>query len=432
MSKKMMLENGVTMLVDEIESSGAVSLGAWIELGSRDEKEGEQGFAHLIEHMLFKGTERRSAYDIAAQVDSFGGEINGSTSKENTYYFVNVASDHWRDALDILLDMYFRSSFRSVEFERERLIVLDEINMAMDDPEDYVGELYFRAMWGEHPLGLPVFGNRENIATLSLHDLVQFHHAHYPKRGLILSVAGNITADSFRMGVEELFEKRGYLNGSMSEKPLRGKPRAAYENLRETRDITQVHVLCGVEAFGYADDRRFALTLLNIILGSSFSSRLFQRIREELGLCYSVSTSAINYSDCGEFGIGFSTSLENLPRVLEEIDLELTNVIRNGIKDDELERAKDKFRGNYILAKESIEWKMIRMALQEMLYGRLIPYDQTLSRIEAVEPKHIEEVVQLLFRERQFNFASVGPYQHEARIRDFRYSFSPSLPHTAQ
>ena len=424
MSKKVVLQNGVTLLVDEIGASGAVSLGAWIDLGSRDENDGERGYAHMIEHMLFKGTEKRSAYDIAAQVDTFGGEINGSTSKENTYYFVNVAAGHWRDALEILLDMYFRSSFRSAEFERERLIVLDEINMAVDDPEDYVGELYFRAMWGEHPLGLPVLGNRQSIAAVSLEDLVNFHRCRYSRRGLILSIAGNITAEAFKKGVEDLFEERGYLNGKMIEKPVRGKPRAWNKNFRETRDITQVHVLCGVEAFGYADELRFALTLLNIVLGSSFSSRLFQRIREEKGLCYSVSSMAINYSDCGEFSIGFSTSLENLPRVLEEIDSELRDVVKRGIHRKELERAKDKFRGNYILAKESIEWKMIRMAMQEMLYGKLIPYDQTLSRIEEVTPEHIEAVVQLLFRERNFNFASVGPPQHEAHMRDFQFSFS--------
>ena len=424
MSKKIVLQNGVTLLVDEIKTSSAVSLGAWIDLGSRDESSGELGYAHMIEHMLFKGTEERSAYDIAAQIDTFGGEINGSTSKENTYYFVNVASEHWLDALDILLDMYFRSCFRNAEFERERFIVLDEINMALDDPEDYVGELYFQAMWGEHPLGLPVLGSRESIASVTLEDLVHFHRCHYSKRSLILSIAGDISAEAFKRGVEDLFERRGYLNGDTREKPVRSKPQALNRNLRETRDITQVHVFCGVEAFGYADERRFALTLLNIILGSSFSSRLFQRIREEKGLCYAVSTTAINYSDCGEFSIGFSTSPENLPCVLHEIDSELVDVLENGIHERELERAKDKFRGNYILAKENIEWKMIRMAMQEMLYGRLIPYDQTLKRIEEVTSEHIESLTQLLFNERSFSFASVGPPQHEAHIRGFQFSFT--------
>jgi predicted Zn-dependent peptidase len=426
MSKKTVLENGVTLLVDEIQSSGAVSLGAWIDLGSRDENVDEQGYAHLVEHMLFKGTRRRSAYDIAAQVDSFGGEINGSTSKENTYYFVNVAAEHWFDALDILLDMYFESSFKNAEFERERLVVLDEINMSIDDPEDYVGELYFRAMWGDHPLGLPVLGNRESISSVSLKDLVGFHHSHYGSRGLILSIAGDITADAFKKGVEDLFRERAYVNGETTQNSLRSKPYALNKSFRETRDISQVHILCGVEAFGYTHELRYPLTLLNIILGSSFSSRLFQRIREEKGLCYSVSSMAINYSDCGEFSIGFSTSPENLPRVLEEIDSELLNVLKHGVHGSELERAKDKFRGNYILAKESIEWKMIRMAMQEMLYGKLIPYDQTLKRIEEVYPEHIEEVVQLLFKERSFNFASIGPPKHENIMKNFQFSFSPS------
>jgi predicted Zn-dependent peptidase len=425
MSKKIVIDNGVTLLVDEILTSGAVSLGVWIDLGSRDESDNERGYAHMIEHMLFKGTGKRNAYDIAAQIDSFGGEINGSTSRENTYYFVNVAAGHWLDALDILLDMYFKSSFRKAEFERERLIIFDEINMAIDDPEDYVGELFSRAMWGEHPLGLPVLGDRESIGSVSLEDVVGFHRRHYSRRGLILSVAGNITVGTFKEGVESLFHERGYLNGKITEGPKRNKPRAWDKNFTELRDITQVHVLCGVEAFGYADESRFPLTLLNMVLGSSFSSRLFQRIREKKGLCYSVSSMAINYSDCGEFSVGFSTSPENLPVVLDEIDSELKDVVKRGIRRKELERAKDKFRGNFILAKESIEWKMIRMAMQEMLYGKLIPYDETLSRIECVTSEDIEEVVHTLFRERSFSFASVGPPIHEAHVKDFRFSFSP-------
>ena len=425
MSEKIVLENGVTLLVDEIPTSGAVSLGAWIDLGSRDENNGERGHAHVIEHMLFKGTGKRSAYDIAAQIDTFGGEINGSTSKENTAYYVNVAAEHWSDALDILLDMYFDSSFRESEFERERLVILDEINMSIDDPEEYVGDLFSRAMWGDHALGLPVLGNPESIGSMTLQDAVQFHQCHYRRRGLILSVAGRITAGAFRKEVERLFHERGYRNGNGIEKRAHSKPEGVGKTITEVRDINQVHVLCGVEAYGYRDASRFPMILLNMVIGNSFSSRLFQRIREEKGLCYSIASIATNYSDSGELSIGFSTSPEKLQRVLDEIDKELGDVVKRGIRPSELDLAKDKFRGNYILAKESIEWKMIRMAMQEILFGKLIPYDETLKRIENVTLEDIGEIVHTLFRERRFSFASIGPPVHENLAKDFRFSFSP-------
>jgi predicted Zn-dependent peptidase len=425
MPEKRVLDNGVILLVDEIPTSRALSIGLWIDLGSRDERDDESGFAHVLEHMLFKGTRRRSAFDIACQIDSFGGEINGSTGKENTYYFVDVAAEHWQESLDILFDMYFNSSFKVDEFQREQQVILDEINMAIDDPEDYVGDLFSRALWGDLPLGRPVLGNRERVASMSRSEALRFYREHYRRRGLIVSVAGRIDARSLTAEIERQFRKRGYKNGSGALRGPRARPKSHTARCVEVRDITQVHVICGVEGFGSGDDGRFPLMLLNIILGSSISSRLFQSIREEKGLCYSIASNTVQYSDAGEFNIGFSTSRENLPRVLEEVDRELVSLVRGNVRKEELDLAKEKVRGSFILGAENIEWKMIRMAMQEMLYGELIPYDETLRRIAMVELDDVERVAHELLVERQFSMASIGPPGHDAFIRQLRFS----LPH---
>jgi len=425
MSRKIITDSGVKLLIEDIPSSGAVSLGVWIDLGSRDEDDDERGLAHVIEHMLFKGTGERSAFDIALQIDSYGGEINGSTDKENTSYFVNVAAEHWKEALDILLDMYFNSSFNRNEFQRERLVILDEINMAIDDPEDYVGELFSRALWGDHPLGLPVLGNKETIVSLKRSDVLQFYRRHYRRSGLIVSVAGRVDSESFRSEVERQFREGRYTNGVGAMNSARKKPRSQAVTCTEVRDISQVHVICGVEGYGSRDEHRFSIMLLNMIIGNSFSSRLFQRIREEKGLCYSISSNTITYSDAGEFSIGFSTSPENLPKVLDEIDRELRNVVTGGIRSEELELAKDKVRGNFVLGMESIEWKMVRMAMQEMLYGKLIPHEETVERINAVTIDDVAQVVEELFQNRVFSIASIGPPGHDAFVDQFRFSFSP-------
>jgi predicted Zn-dependent peptidase len=427
MPSKILTDSGATLLVDNIPTSGAVSLGLWLDLGSRDESDRERGLAHVIEHMLFKGTGRRSAYDIASEIDSYGGEINGSTGKESTYYYVDVAAEHWKEALDILLDMYFSSSFDRGEFQKERFVILDEIDMAIDDPEDFVGELFSLALWGEHPLGLPVLGNRESIVSLKRSDILRFYRRFYRKSALIISIAGRIDPSSFHAEVERLFRIRRFRNGNGRRGPVRSKPTSLTATHTEVRDISQVHVICGVEAYGSRDEKRFALLLLNTIIGNSFSSRLFQRIREEKGLCYVISSSTINYSDTGEFTLGFSMSPENLPKVLDEVNLELKSLLHAGVRPDELVLAKDKARGNFVLNMESIEWKMIRMAMQEMLFGKLIDRDDMLTRINRVTLDDLAEVMDELFKKRAFSFASIGPPGHDAFIRQFNFSFSPPV-----
>jgi predicted Zn-dependent peptidase len=409
MSEKIVLDNGTTLLLEYVPSSEAVSIGLWINLGSRDEEPHEHGCAHFTEHMLFKGTKNRSPFDIALEIDSLGGEINGVTGKENTYYYVNVAAEHYRRALDVLLDMFFNSLFSVRDFETERGIILDEIILSMDDPEDFLNELFSRTLWDNHPIALPVMGEIGDIENLSCETLLSFYKNHYTMEKLIISAAGNLQMKDFKRAAEELLLLYGHKSPPIPIEVNRIKPTPHLKSSIEDRQVEQVYFMCGSEAFGYHDERRYAMILLNMIIGSSFSSRLFQRIRERMGLCYSVSSGFSSFSDTGEFTISFSCSVSKLPFVIEAMVKELKLIAEGDVSREELERAKDRFYGNYILSKESVEWKMVKMAAQEIIYGAPIPFSITLEKIKSVTIDDITALAEDFFKGRSFSFASVGP-----------------------
>jgi predicted Zn-dependent peptidase len=423
MSKKIVISKNLVLLIDPIKTSEAFSAGLWLNLGSRDEKDHEHGFAHFTEHMLFKGTKKRSHYDIALEIDSVGGEINGATGKENTYCYVNIASEYLKKALDILTDMYFNSSFKEKEFENERRIILDEIDMSIDDHDDYVFELFTRTLWKNMPFGLSVMGEKKDIQDVSIKGLRNFYKKNYHSCRMILSAAGRFSENELQREAESMLK---YLNGENEAKYIheeRDKPVPTTGACIQCRDIEQVYFVCGREGYSYRDENRFGMALLNMILGSSFSSRLFQKVREKRGLCYSIASSLTCYSDVGEFTIGFSTSMKNLPFVLDAINNELKLFKGGDIKQEELERAKGRYKGNYILAKENIEWKMVKMALQEMAYGRLIPYDETLKKVESVTLEDLNRMAGDVFNGDRFSFASVGPSGQEKYLKDYHFSF---------
>jgi len=423
MAEKYTLDNGAVLLLDPIETSEAVSIGIWLNVGSRDEREDEHGLAHFTEHMLFKGTPRRSHYDIALEVDSVGGEINGATGKEHTYYFINAASEHASKACDILTDLCLNSSFDEEEFEKERHVILDEIDMAFDDPDDYVSELYSGVLWGREPFGLPVIGNREEILQVQLADLKRFYRTNYLAGQLVVSLAGKMDREAMVERVERLLEPYEANRGDPAIPGVRSKPEPHTGRNVSHRDIEQVYFLCGREGYSYRNENRYALALLNSIFGNCLSSRLFQRVRERMGLCYSIASSTMSFSDVGEFAVSFSTSVKNLSRVLDAVNGEL-KLVRNGdVTQEELETAKRRFKGNYMLAKESNEWKMAKMAMQELFFGRLIPYDETLRKIEAVSLVDVNRVAQDLFSARTFSIASVGPEDQQKYLDGFQFSF---------
>jgi predicted Zn-dependent peptidase len=423
MSEKIVFDNGPVLLYDDIPSSKAVSVGLWLNLGSRDENIDEHGFSHFTEHMLFKGTDKRGYYDIAQEIDSKGGDINGITGKESTNYYVNISSEYLRLALDILFDMFFHSSFDREEFEKERLVILDEIELSFDDHDEHVSDIFSKLLWGEHSLGLPVIGEGKSIKKARIEDLRNFYKKNYIPPRAIISVAGRIDGLKLHQEVELLLEKI-YAESVMEfSSNKREPPVPKTGGITVNRNVEQIYFICGRDSYSYSDENRYAFALLNIILGSSFSSRLFQRIRENKGLCYFISSTSASYYDTGEFTINFSTSVKNFPKVLEALDEELKLIKRGDIKKVELENAKGRYRGNYILAQESNEWKMTKMALQQIMFGRLIPYDETLRKIERVTLDDLNRIALELFYGENFGFSCIGPKGIEKCLDNFRFTF---------
>jgi predicted Zn-dependent peptidase len=429
MQKKIDINDSTTLLIDPIPASDAFSFGLWLNIGSRDEKDFEHGFTHFTEHMLFKGTKRRSHYDIALEIDSVGGEINGATGKENTYYYVNIAADHFKKTISVLADMYFNSHFRKKEFEKERMVILDEIDMFRDDNDDYVFELFSRKHWKNMSFGLPVIGEKEGIKAATLADLKKYYRSNFFPGPVILSAAGKFKELEMCKEIEKHFKKPGL--SSMDTGTVVGtgtvnrreKPISSPGTRILNRNTEQVHFICGREGYSYKNEERFGLALLNMIIGGSISSRLFQKIREKKGFCYSISSSSVCYTDIGEFTVSFSTSVKNLPYVLDLLDKELTLIKKGDIRQDELDRAKSRYKGYYILSKENIEWKMVKMAVQCMVYGRLIPYDETLRKVERVSLEDLNDIAGNIFNSKSFSFASIGPEGHGKYIENNRFSF---------
>ncbi len=423
MSEKIVIDGGPVLLVDTIDSSASVSIGIWINVGSRDEGREEHGFSHFIEHMLFKGTRTRSAYDIALRIDQLGGEINGVTGKENTDYYVNVASQHYTVALDILIDMFCNAAFRKEDFTNEKLVILNEIDLSADDPEDSAGDLFSRTLWGNSSFGLPVLGERSDIKNTSSEKLFGYYRRNYRPRDMVVSAAGHIEAEECRRELEGIIGSIDCPADEETETCARVAPKPERRTAVSEREIEQVYFVCGTDTYGYRDERRYPLMLLNTIVGGSLSSRLFQNIREKTGLCYSIASGVNGFSDCGEFTIYFSTTLDNVSPVLDLLNREIRRIKKGDIGGEELSMAKEHFKGSYILASENVEWKMVRMALQEIMYGRLIPYNETLIKVESVSLDDLYETVDSVLNGTVFSFASVGPQGHGSKLKGFSFSF---------
>jgi len=416
--EKIHLQSGVTLLIDPVPGSEVVSVGLWLNRGSRDEGPDERGYTHFTEHMLFKGTRKRNALDIALEIDEMGADINGATGHEHTSFFVNSARIFLDRAVEILADMYLNSIFDRSEFDKEKLVILGEIGMSMDDPEDYVNQMFSRLIWPGHGLGTPVMGREADVRSVTLEGIRTFYRECYGTDRLILSAAGGLDPDKFAKAAEKWFP-----DSRETPRYPRKKPAPGSGCLTECREIEHVYFLCGTEAYGYGDERRYQLLLLNMVLGSSLSSRLFQRIREDRGLCYAISSMASSFSDSGEFTINFSASPENLRPVLDELNKQIGLVMRSGIEEEELDRAKRRFFGNYTLARESVEWKMTRMAVQEMVFGRIFHYDEIMEKINRVTVSQIHAVARDLFHAPDFCFASLGPDAQNGVLDDFNFDF---------
>ncbi len=409
------LDSGLTVLAEEHDQR-PLSLGLWVRVGGRDEPKERCGASHFLEHLLFKGTEKRTAFQIAEEIDALGGAINGVTHKEYTLYYVDVLAEHLERAMDILTDLVQHPLLRPEDMERERGVILEEIRLVEDTPQDKVFDLFAEQIWqGEHPLAWPILGTEESVRRLRREDLLEQFKLYGPGN-FILAAAGGIKFERLLELAQRMLDSPRGASHSQLQPPERRPPRVRRHFHIEDRDSQQAHLCLGVEALPRGDERRYALEVLNAILGSGMSSQLFKRIREELGLAYAVFSTVSYYVDSGLFVIYIGTEPGKAPQAVE-VALEEVEHLKQPVSEERLHLAKEKLKGNLLLGLESSHARMVRLGLGE-IYGQHQPVEEVLRKIEAVTVEQVQEVAQLLFS-RGLSLTAIGPGEPLQALQGF-------------
>jgi predicted Zn-dependent peptidase len=387
------LANGLRVLSESLPDLPSITVGIWVENGSRYELVEQAGISHFLEHLFFKGTERRTAAQIAEEIDAVGGVLNAFTGKEYTCYYAKVLPDHLPLALDLLADIFTHSSFPSEEIDRERAVVLQEISQVEDTPDDYVHELFNRAFWPGHPLARPIAGSPATVSRLGREDFLGFLAERYRPDRVIVAAAGSLRHDALCEVVER---ELGHLRGT-GQPVATTVPHPAAGLWHHEKSLEQVHLCFGTPGLAQIDDDRYAGHLLSTALGGGMSSRLFQEIRERRGRAYSVYSFLCSYLDAGYFGIYVGTSAEWTREVVQVVRDELRRVATSGLAPDELARVKRQMKGNMLLGLETSDSRMSRIAKNELYFHRDVPIREVAERIDAVVNDDVVRVADRLF-----------------------------------
>ncbi len=392
--RRTVLPNGLIVLTERMEHLRSVAMGVWIKSGSRCEAAETNGISHFVEHMLFKGTRSRSALHIAREMDSIGGNLDAFTGKETICFNVKSLADHVPIALDVLADLVLNPVFASTEIERERGVILEEIKIDEDNPDVLVHELFTQNFWKDHPLGKPILGTTKTVGSLDQQKLIDYHIGRFRGGNMVFSAAGNLEHDQF---VEAVSQKFTSLPPGEPAYEMQTPQASARILLQNKKSLEQVQLCMGVPAPRITDDNRFATLILNTVLGSGMSSRLFQTIREERGLAYAIYSDLSPYSDTGSLCVYAGTSVG---KALETIDLVLTefrNLKETPLGDEELTRAKDQLKGNILMGLESSNSRMANLARQEMYFHQFFTAEEVIARIDTVTAEQVQEMARRLF-----------------------------------
>jgi predicted Zn-dependent peptidase len=403
--RKSVLPNGIRILTERMPHVRSVAVGVWVETGSRHEPSARGGVSHLIEHLVFKGTATRSAETIARVMDSVGGQMDAFTTKENTCFYVQVLDEHLPLAGDLLTDILLHPLFDAEELEREKSVVLQEIRMVEDTPDDVIHDIFAAQVWGEHPLGRPILGTRELVTGFGRDTIAGHFTEEYVPPQIIIAVAGNVTHEQ----VVDLFG-RGF-NGFAHAAPPRAAttPRLAPGVNIVHKTLEQVHLVMGFPGLSHAAPERYAMFLLNDVIGGSMSSRLFQEVRERQGLVYAIHTGAQAFVDTGILYVYAATDAQNFAKVLKSILKELRDLKKTGVTAEELKRAKDHLKGSLMLSLESTSSRMNRLAKHEMHLGSFLTIDAMLASIDAVKHEEVQALITELIDEDRLALTTLGP-----------------------
>ncbi|MGV2098133.1 M16 family metallopeptidase [Rhizobium sp. 21-4511-3d] len=422
------LKSGLTVVTQTMPHLESAALGVWIKSGSRNETEDEHGIAHLLEHMAFKGTARRSARDIAEEIEDVGGEVNAATSTETTSYYARVLKDHVPLAIDILADILTESAFEEDELEREKQVILQEINAANDTPDDVVFDKFSETAYRDQTLGRPILGTPETVVSFSPQQIRTYLSRNYTTDRMFVVAAGAVKHDEFVKMVEQRFAS---LPTSPSAPPVMEPARYIGGNVRETRDLMDAQILLGFEGKAYHARDFYCSQILANILGGGMSSRLFQEVREIRGLCYSLYAFHWGFSDTGIFGIHAATGGENLPELVPVIIDEL-HKSASSIEQKEIERARAQIRAQLLMGQESPAARAGQIARQMMLYGRPISNQEMMERLEGITVERLTDLAGRLFFDTVPTLSAIGPLEQLAPMEDIAASLSATVPQSKQ
>jgi predicted Zn-dependent peptidase len=412
--QKTVLSNGIRVITEKMPYVHSVSTGIWVNVGSRDEQSEERGISHFIEHMLFKGTKQRSALDIAKELDAVGGFANAFTSKEHVCFHAKVLDTHLPLVVDVLTDIFLNSVFAPQEISREQQVILQEIRMIEDTPDEYVHILFQEMFWTGNPLGLPIYGTAEAVENTDREAIKRYLRRMFQPERIVISAAGNLDHDRFVDLVASSMETLNHPEQSRS----RETPQDHYEIRVIPKDLEQVHLCLGMRGTSQVEGNRFACHMLNVILGSSMSSRLFQEIREKRGLAYSVYSFVNSHVDTGLLGVYAGIGPENVEETLQVIRKELSTLAEEPISAAELSAAKEYLKGSMYLNAESSDSRMNRLAKNEFLFGRHVPFEEIEEGINRVSAEAIHEWFREVYQTDRFALMLFGPAEiSEAEVQ---------------
>ena len=399
------LDNGLRLITETMPHVRSVTIGVWLMRGSRHESDARGGIAHFVEHMLFKGTDTRSAEDIAQAIDSIGGQLDAFTAKEYASYYIKVLDEHLPLAVDLLADIVMRPAFADDEIEREKKVILEEIKMVEDTPDDLVHELFTQHFWEGHPLGRPILGSKETVEGFTAATLGAYFRSAYVASNMIISAAGNVQHERVRDLVGRAFQALPPDGEAFSDEP----PRVVPQVITRTKELEQSHLCLGTNSYPQRHDDRYVSYILNTVLGGSMSSRLFQNVREKRGLAYAVFSGLSAYRDAGNITIYAGCANEAVGQVIDLCVEELRAMKRTPVPDSELRRAKDHLKGSLMLSLENTASRMSHLARQEIYFDRHFGLDETLAGVERVSADDLQRVAADLFSNGSLAATVLGP-----------------------
>lgn len=405
MFKKTYLENGIPVVMEQVKDVRSVALGVWVKVGSRNELPEKNGISHFLEHMFFKGTQKRSARDIAVDTDSMGGDLNAFTSRESTTFYIKVLDEYFDKGIELLSDIFIHSTFPEEDIEKEKGIIKEEIKMVEDTPDDYIYDLFNQTIWGSEGIGQSILGRRETIKSFIREDLVSHTKKHYGTKGIVISCAGNFETDRLLNALNHNFSS---LRKGLAPETVPSRSEFNSRIRVHSKELSEVHLCLGVEGMPQASKDRYVLFILNTILGGGVSSRLFQEIREKRGLAYSVYSYISSYADTGVLAVYAGTGKKKVSQVIELVLKELRG-LAGILSDVDVERAKAQLKGNLILGLESTSSRMQNIARQEMYYGRYYSPSEIIKEINSISLRQVKELAEKLTSGTEVALTALGP-----------------------